>query len=368
MRGEELFGRAFVVAEKAATRAVWLASRHLSPRTQVDDLHRRSPASSDAWGEYVRAVRGPACVEPQWGYVITAQGELFEDSMCPNFPPHRPLWRLGTASPASFLAERRRRSTAGAASATRRARQVPVAASLRHFWDWNYYHFYFDVLGKLSLLRDAGVSESIPLVLGSYAGRFPWAREILSRGELARRTWIIPDDDEYVWADEMIFCRTQQDYKYKMDFVLDSMGVAADAPRRDDRVFLDRADAKFRHILNIDELRPVFDEYGFRYVPSLSGFTVADQIALFANTKHFVAVHGAGITNVVFRRDAPMSVLELHAANYISTDFKRMAKEYGHHYETLAGEPDGDSPIHANFVIPPARLREVLGRVVATGG
>jgi capsular polysaccharide biosynthesis protein len=285
--------------------------------------------------------------------------------MCPNFPPHRPLWRFGTASPMRYLLERRRQGGSVNGGRASRARHVPVAIALRHFWEWNYYHFYFDVLGKLSLLRDAGVSEDIPIVLGPYAARFPWAREILSRGDLARRTWIIPSDDEFVWADEVIYCRTQQDYKYKMDFVLDALGVDRDAERRDDRIFLDRADAKFRHISNYEEIKPIFEEFGFRRVDTLTGLSVADQIRLFANTRHLVAVHGAGITNVLFRRDAPMSVLELHAANYVSTDFKRMCKEYGHWYGTLPGAPDGQFHMHANFTIAPGRLREVLREMVA---
>jgi hypothetical protein len=347
---QKSLSKAAVFGSKVTSKAFWSVSNAIS-EPDIRDIHRRAEGPEP--GEYVCATNGTAFIEPQWGYVITDNARLVEASLYPNFEPHNPLWRIGGASPSDFFRNRNK------------GRHFKRVISLRHFWEWNYYHFYFDVLGKLNLLKDVGITDDVPLVLGPYVHEMGWTRQILAQGELAKRTWIIPET-EFISADEVVFCRTQQDYRLKMNHVMDQMGVMPKADQRNERIFLDRADAKNRRILNFAEIKAIADELGFRYVDSLSGLSVPQQIDLFANTRQLVAIHGAGITNVLFRRDAAMNVLELHSARYISTDFKRMCREYHHGYDTLPGVPEPGHKMHASFTLSPTEFRAKLQAMLAT--
>ncbi len=348
----ESVSRAAVFGSKVTSKAFWSLSNAIS-QPDVRYLHRRDEGPEP--GEYVCATNRKAFIDPEWGYVITDNARLVEASLYPNFVPHHPLWRIGGASPANFLSKRHRG-----------ARHFGKVVSLRHFWEWNFYHFYFDVLGKLKLLKDVGIEDDVPLVLGPYAHQMTWARQILAQGDLAKRTWIIPRG-EFISADEVVFCRTQQEYRLKMNHVMDQMGVIPNAGQRHERIFLDRADAKNRRILNFAEIKAIADDLGFRYVDSLSSLSVAQQIELFANTRQLAAIHGAGITNVLFRRDAPMNLLELHSANYISTDYKRMCREYGHGYDTLPGVPEPGPKMQASFTLSPSDFRRKLEEMLESG-
>ena len=79
--------------------------------------------------------------------------------------------------------------------------------SLRHPWEWNYYHFYLDVLGKIRIFDELGIDQSTPLVVGRYAMDLPFAQQVLQTGGLKDRTWIV-QADTYILADEVYYCRT----------------------------------------------------------------------------------------------------------------------------------------------------------------
>lgn len=94
---------------------------------------------------YISYSNSPAFIEPEWGYVFTENGHLLE-SLEPNFAHPKKNWRIAMPSPVqAYRAIQKKEKVV----------EFSSVISLRHFWEWNYYHFYLDVLGKLPLLRDA---------------------------------------------------------------------------------------------------------------------------------------------------------------------------------------------------------------------
>jgi capsular polysaccharide biosynthesis protein len=321
----------------------------------VQDLHFREVPDS-SFPEFVRSTREPGFIEPKWGYIFTDTGKLVPGSV-----PHAEAsvaadWRLGSPSPLAVSGYCRQGLHA--------KQRYPKVVSLRYFWEWNYYHFYFDVLGKLFLLDSTGLDTNVPLVLGPYVDELPWPREILSLGSLKDRNWIV--SREPVYAQETVYCRAMSGYKEKLEYLLGLMGVTKPLDSGGIRLFVGRSGAKTRQIQNESEVYEVLKGNGFEVIPSLEGMSIRTQIDLFSSARHVVAVHGAGITNCIFRRTAPMSLLELHAANYISTDFKRMCLEYGRHYATLAGSPAPGAPQHASFHLDRSTLELALRSLLDT--
>ena len=341
---------------KRVWRLHWTADQAVHPRATIQNIHRRAADFGPEYPEYVRRVQEPAFIEPRWGYVITQRGRLVDSSLNPNFMHHKRPLELGAPDPVNF-----RRAQSGA---DKNILHFSEVISLRHFWEWNYYHFYFDVLGKLSLFNDAGLDRKVPFVLGRYAMELPWVRQVLAMGALADRAWVIPDN-QYVQADHIYYACTQQNYQRRMDYLLNEMQVPLSSRGQDARLFLNRDKNSSRHIRNIDELLPVFAHYGFEVVTT-EGLPVGEQLKLFNRARYLVAIHGAGITNIIFRRAAPFSLLELHPLNLLNTDFKRICQEYRFAYDTLGGEPDPALPReHTNFTIAPEELRKKLELMLA---
>ena len=341
---------------KRVWRFYWTADKAVHVPAAIQNIHRRAADYGIEYPEYVCRVQEPAFIEPRWGYVITQRGRLIESSLNPNYRhPKRPL-RLGAPDPVTF-----RHAQSGKDN---NILHFPEVILLRHFWEWNYYHFYFDVLGKISLFNDAGLDRKVPFVLGRYAMELPWVRQVLAMGALADRTWVIPDN-QYVLADRIYYSCTQHNYKLRTDYLLNEMQTPLPSCSQNARLFLNRDKNSTRHIHNIDELLPVFAHFGFEVVTT-EGLLVSEQIKLFNRARYLVAIHGAGVTNIIFRRAAPFSLLELHPLNYLSTDFKRICQEYGFAYDTIGGEPDPSLPReHTNFTISPEELRKKLEIMLA---
>jgi hypothetical protein len=342
------------IAYKSLWTALDLAAAKCRP--QLDVLHLRDSGFGPDFPEGVYRLNGGAYVEPTSGYVITAAGQLSELSMRPNRWKQCVPWRVDLPSPAEFLAARK----PSAANVIR----YPVVISLRHLWDWNYYHFFSDVLARLRLLADVGIAQDVPLVLGKYAGEMPFVQEILNCGALKNRPWVNPET-RFVYADSVIFCHTQQDRKHGLGYIAQQMAVPAANPRSVDRVFLTRPPSATRKVANVDELAPVLAKYGFRALDS-STMSISDQMREFAGMRYLVAVHGAGITNIMFRQGAPMSMIEIQPHNYATADFMQIAESYGYGWSLLKGEAAhaGNSQ-HVDFRVSRDALDEKIAEMLA---
>ncbi|MBP0005380.1 MAG: DUF563 domain-containing protein [Cyanobacteria bacterium SBC] len=90
------------------------------------------------------------------------------------------------------------------------------------------------------------------------------------------------------------------------------------ATQRDEfpeRIYISRQNAKYRKIINEDEVTDYLHQYGF--VPiALEKYSIVEQVRLFANAKAVVAPHGAGLTNLVFCQPGSIAI-ELFSPNYI---------------------------------------------------
>jgi Glycosyltransferase 61 len=345
---------ALSLLRKAGFLAGWRMSRLGAGGGRAELLFERERGT---YRETVHAVRGPAYIEPEFGWVITEEGELIEESMTPQFPMPKATWRNGLPSPARFREAIRDPS---------RIEEVESVVSLRHFWEWNYYHFHLDVLGKLKLLADAGVSDELPLALGRYARELRFARELLGSGRLAHRRWMVPDleNRRIIRAGRVLFCRAGGEYRERVLHLLSCLDLPAADPAASGRVWLHRAPPAFRTIANWEEIRPIIEEHGFRIVDSAQ-LGIAEQIDLFRSTRYLAGVHGAGMTNMIYRAGVPLSLLELYAHPYVSVDMQGLCAELGYDYARLGCKPAQRATAqHANLAVEPEALRQALQRML----
>ena len=174
---------------------------------------------------------------------------------------------------------------------------------------------------------------------------------------------IIVQDKEYIAADEVIFARAEAGRR-SLSVTADLLGAPAH-PQGNRRMFITRAAHRGRTIANFEELRPVLERHGFEIVDT-DGMSLQDQIALFASTAVLAGIHGAGLANMVYRRNAPCTVLEIFPPTEESTWFAAMAGHLGFAYHALSGEAMGRIfDRNAPFDVDPARLEAWLKCITA---
>jgi hypothetical protein len=117
------------------------------------------------------------------------------------------------------------------------------------------------------------------------------------------------------------------------------------------RVYISRADADRRRVVNEADVTGMLSEYGFESY-RLAEMSVAENVALFANAEFVVAPHGAGLTNLLFAENA--TVIELLREKNSTTYFE-LAQGWGHQYRYLKCEPQG-----LDYVVDTDALRDAV--------
>lgn len=271
---------------------------------------------------YLYRYRGRAIIEPEHGFLLTDRRTLLSASMPYHFYVSLP----------SFTRHLRR------TFAPRRAAvSEDVVISLRDFEDCNYYHFYNDVLGKLALLEHLHIDTNAPLVISRKLYDQPFFRAALRRSRRMRSLRWLVQDDFYIEAREVIFCQAMPHDRRNFDLALDLLGApAAIIDDQDCRIFLTRRPPRARHLANADAVERTCADFGFQIVDA-DRLTLDEQVAVFARARHLVGIHGAGLTNIIFRRGAPLSLLEIFPPTQIPPHYCHLARNYGFRYDALTG-------------------------------
>ncbi len=178
----------------------------------------------------------------------------------------------------------------------------------------NYYHWTFEVLGRLAMLEIAGIEYDYVYVGQSKK----FMRETLELWGIDSSKIIAPTDDNFcIEADELIVpslvintsCRHKHAGNFQhpitSDYVRSKLLEAAKAKNIDiskfsKRIFISRKDAyNARRILNEDEIFKLLQEKSFESY-ELSKLSVIEQIILFNNAEIIVSEQGSGLTNILF--------------------------------------------------------------------
>lgn len=126
-------------------------------------------------------------------------------------------------------------------------------------------------------------------------------------------------------------------YRWLRDRLRTAVVDRVDADRFSARVYVSRADADRRRIVNEREVMDVLSEHGFEAY-RLGEMSFAENVALFAGAEVVVAPHGAGLTNLLYAEDA--TVVELFRPNNVPTYFV-LARQFGHRHRYLECEARG---------------------------
>jgi len=186
----------------------------------------------------------------------------------------------------------------------------------------NFYHWMFDVLPRVRLLQDAGIAfdEVRHFLIGEFAA--PFQRESLELLGIPADRCVPCAPSAHYLCDELLVPSlagvSGHPPAWVCDFLRQIFLGAGDAPPaagQGRKIYVSRASAHFRRVLNEDEVVRVLAAEGFEVV-RLETLSVREQARLFAEADVVVAPHGAGCTNVVFCRPGT-AFIELFSPRYV---------------------------------------------------
>jgi capsular polysaccharide biosynthesis protein len=204
--------------------------------------------------------------------------------------------------------------------------------------EMNYWHFLSDMLGVVVLIDKYNLPKNIPLIVPQKLADQKFFKQVIAYSpELQSRNWVI-QDDTYILADKVFFCQKMPNQKDQLEGLLNLLNIK-DADKNSSRkIYVRRSPSRIRFINNDEEIQKIAIKCGFEVV-DCDNLNFAQQVALFSESSHVIGIHGAGLTNIIWRKNAPSTLLELFPEDYIHPGYFWAAKSFGKDYLALSGGP-----------------------------
>ncbi len=300
--------------------------------------------------ETIGVFKGSAFIEPTGGWIICGPRHLVGSCLIDASSARKPSFRR-------YLQTR--------LWAKREIKEEPRLIHLRDWGEGNYWHFLNDIIGgRLRLADEAGVSADVPLLIGRRAFSQPFVQEVLRSSQIERRRLLV-QGDEMFHCREIIHFETPRHSVESTDFVLGCLGARGGEDRGNKRLFLSRGRGARRTIENLPEIEEVCRRRGFEVVET-EHMSLAEQIELFSQVRYLVAIHGAGLANIMFRRGARLDLLEIFPTTaYLSRSgrvypppahYFWLAHACGFGYEAIFGTARGQGDFESGFPVDATAL------------
>lgn len=288
------------------------------------------------------------------GIIITADHRLLSQTTVLGWNPKRPL-------PAHHVLERK------IPSPVRFEGTLAVLASVGAD---EYYHWLLQIAARYAILEQKQIAYDKLYLMPLTHGFQRETLEVLG----------IPADKVYFGAEEKLVQAHDlivpsipthlghirpEAVKFLRDKFLQEENFS-EKPRR--KLYISRADAKLRQIVNEGELWAMLEPMGFEKV-LLSGHHVREQARLFAQADVIVAPHGSGLANLVFARDGAR-IIEIHISQEINGLFGNLSRQLGLEYHAIQSTRGTmtDRQVHEEekIYLSKAKLREIY-KILAQG-
>lgn len=242
-------------------------------------------------------------------------------------------------------------------------RIVDRAASLRSRGDGNHYHLLNDILGaRLRLMEESAVPMDVPVVVSRHTAATPVFRRILSTKSLQGREVLVQQYGR-IRAKYLYYFEAAAINVENARYVTRLLGVPESEPSSCDRVLIVRRPPAMRSVANADEVETLARQFGFSAVDP-AALSLDQQIEMFNRAGFVIGIHGAGLANIMFRRNAPLHLIEIFDRAYAQpAHYMILAKQLGFGYTPLlsAGASKADA---GQLVVDCDGLRRVLEEVV----
>ncbi|MCW6049030.1 tetratricopeptide repeat protein [Lyngbya sp. CCAP 1446/10] len=204
-----------------------------------------------------------------------------------------------------------------------------------------YFHWMVDVLPRIELLRRSGrdLAEIDWFLVNSCQHEFQ--RESLRILGIPDEKVLESDRIPHIQATELIVPSFAGYLGWPPGWAIDFLrreflkGIIPQA-RYPKRIYISRSKARYRRVLNEEDVVEVLAESGFVSILPES-MSLTEQIAHFYHAQVIVAAHGSGLTNTIFCKSGT-KVIELMSPHYISHYYWGSSQYLQLEHYFLAGE------------------------------
>jgi hypothetical protein len=297
-------------------------------------------------------------IEPRYGLVfLTPLRVLFE-----SLNPKCARWPTARASITALVRAR---------LGDRRLRRLRLASvvSLRDFNETNYWHFFNDVFPKLLVARDLGIPDDVPALVSARLTRAPFY-ELVAPVLSTFRPIVVQDEDTYVDVDEFFWSATLNYDIQPFDTFLDVLGPVGELPEGNESkagrvAFITRSPRRARPITNLDEIHAICTSFGIEIL-DFDAIPPTSAPALMQSFETVIGLHGAGLTNVMFRRGAPTRMAEIVMDDWTDYAYAQLAHHFGFQYRAMLARQDPDARAGTRaFRVDPERFRVFVDDLLA---
>lgn len=196
----------------------------------------------------------------------------------------------------------------------------PVLWCLDEFSTGGYYHWITEILPRLWMAKEylSDIRFAIP---DYFFKKWPFCKEFFDL--LNVRSFLVLNTYHKYLIEQLVLPTRAGEPFYQQPIPMQrgiswlrEAALKKSSRTLSERLYISRAKANYRKVLNEEEIYPVLQKYGFEIV-HFEDYSLSDQISICQHAKVLMGLHGAGLTNMVFL--PPLSkVIEIRPAKEYS--------------------------------------------------
>jgi hypothetical protein len=239
-----------------------------------------------------------------------------------------------------------------------------------------YYHWLFDVLPRLFLLRYMGIEVDKYAI--NWNGSPSFQKETLELLGINQDKIITVTEDTNLQV-KNLFIPSPSGYtghmgKWTVNFLRNEFlkkDLTINNNTLPTRIYISRSHASSRRVLNEESIIKLLKPYGFSTV-YLETMTVTEQINLFHHAEIIIGAHGSGLSNIAFCKPNT-KIVEIFSPNYVHTCYWILSEHIQGDYYYLIGTgerpPEFTDPnaVHQDIQVDDSDFKKILERLNFTG-
>ena len=295
--------------------------------------------NQDEYTEYVYKYNITCVIEPEYGWIMLPNRKILIESFSYSKFFDAPLY-----------------------TKYRKAKKKKIhydsVINLRYYFQ-NYWHFVHDVCGQITLLDNLGIDISIPVIVPHTVLQTPYIKEIFAlHPQLQRRNWVMHPLDSVIIANEVYLPQQMRHKKEYFDTFLNTIQFKIPISNNEFKIFVTRSQKRWRALINKNEIENIALNYGYIIVES-EDLSVLKQFEIFSKATHIIGIHGAGLTNCIFRKGQKLEILEIFPSDGIPPHYYWLANDYGFTYDVIIGETSDEN---RHFYLNPEKFKQKLNK------
>jgi hypothetical protein len=228
--------------------------------------------------------------------------------------------------------------------------------ALNSGYSHNYYHWMIEILPRLVTLQATGIEADWYVVDGFKS----YQRQALEAFGIPLDRVIQPHGTLHLQAQELLVpSQVRSNTCREVGRRLISQSVTASDRTTASRIYIDRRNS--RQVRNEVEFGNLLRDFGFQR-HFLEDYSLSEQARLFHQAEVVLALHGAGLSNLIFARPGTR-VVELMPKGRMGICFPDLSRRMGLHHWVISADRVG---LHQDMLVPTDTLSAVLEEVTSS--